>query len=465
MHSKKLRVIIPILGQGSVVHIIRTGILDGMKEYCEPVIVLSWNDQSLTAELQSKSYEVHLLPEYRVSDAYIALRQQINAWYLNTVLKSASTRIQEKYMEQYMPRKKRIKKFLSRARQRAKQVLQPHHYKKLLAKEAALITSEKTYRIHKEWFASLNGEGLFTVTPFIQQVELIARIAHEKKIPVIASIHSFDNVTKRDWPAFAFDHYIVWNKYNKAELQRIHAGLSDDDITIAGAPQFDFHFVKPQITKAEWCAAMNIPAGKKIILYAGGPQTLFPNETQYLRHLSDAFENGIINDDAIIFFRSHPLDDMQRWKKNISAKNIIFDEAPSGTEKKDHTNVLHKDVEQLMNTLRYTDLHINLCSTISVDGSAFHKPQIGPAYDETPGFSSYLLKQMYQQEHYLPIMKTGSVQLADSKKKLIELVNEALASPENFTKHSTDCLHEIITYTDGQSANRVIHILKKFFAQ
>jgi hypothetical protein len=292
----------------------------------------------------------------------------------------------------------------------------------------------------------------------------MARILRESGKRIIASIHSFDNVTKRGWASTFFDHYIVWNKYNKSELERIHPPLKEKNaVTVAGAAQFDFHFNDYRWSKEEWLKRLNLPANKKIILYAGGSVSLLPNEPQYLVHLHEAFENGDISDDNIILFRCHPLDKKERWIKFIgNSRHIYFDESPHGEKKLDQVNVVEDDIKRLMSTLSYTDIHINVVSTMSVDGSAFNKPQIGPHYDIVDPKGEELFRKMYFQEHYLPIMRSEVVTLAHNKKEFISIVNEALANPGKFNKKSKSCIEEIVTYSDGQSTNRAVAAIKKF---
>jgi hypothetical protein len=460
------RILVTIVGQGSVTHIVRTGILQNMQSFCTPVVGILWDDESLRNELTELGIENHVFPPFTTSVPYYALRQKINVWYLSKILQSPSTTIQSRYLSQYASTKKNVKNKVKGLITSFKHNILPGYTTKLVANEKEELKKESVFSIYKNWFEALNIDGLYTITPFMQEVELLALICREKNLPIIAAVHSFDNLTKRGWTSVTFDHYIVWNKYNKAELKRIHSTLSDKNITISGAPQFDFHFnISNLPCKEEWLTKMKLPPRKKIILYGGGPATLFPNEPQYLQHLLEAFKNKQLLQDAIILFRSHPLDKMQRWKEATGeSEYIVYDKAPNGTIKLDYTNVTKYDVEQLITTLMYTDVHINLCSTMAIDGSVFKKPQIAPAYDEAKGARSDLLKSMYYQEHYLPILKSGNVHLASSEKELIALVNQALQYPTTLTQHADACVKEIITYTDGKSAERVSNKLKEFFS-
>jgi hypothetical protein len=98
---------------------------------------------------------------------------------------------------------------------------------------------------------------------------------------------------------------------------------------------------------------------------------------------------------------------------------------------------------------------------MTVDGSAYCKPQIAPFYDDVDKKNESKLRRIYYQEHFLPIVNTGGLALAHSKEELIRLVNEALEKPEKFTTKSERILEEIITYRDGRSTDRVVEVIRE----
>lgn len=464
----KPRVIIPIVGQGSIIHVIRTGMLDKMSEFVTPVIAMLWDQPDLVAELKAKGFEVTLMPAYNASAEYNALRAKITLWYSKYVLKSPTRIILRSYLDLYLPAKRVWKRKLRNALPELLFAAWPPYIKKLIREEAALIKQQSFYDAYYAWVQSLKADSIFTITPFLQEVELIARILKEDGKKIIASIHSFDNITTRQWPALFFDHYLVWNSINKAELERINPLLkANNEITICGAAQFDFHY-KQNFTwsREEWLAKLGLPADKKIILYAGGPVSLFKDEPQYLAHLNEAFKAGKINaSEAVILFRSHPLDKKERWHALVGdSPYIIYDAAQSGTEKFDYTNVTEDDLRKLMSTVKHADVQINFTSTMTIDGSVFYRPQIGPYYTELDkARKEKLTRMMYVQEHYLPITKSGAINMPESKEAFIDMVSEALQYPEKYTTHCDDCLDTMITYKDGQTTGRVISALKNFF--
>ena len=458
------RIIIPITGQGAMVHIVRSGLLENIAQFVQPVILLYWNDKNLQNELTQNGYEVHQMKFIPLSAKYNDIYYKLNLWYLNKVLKFNGIKIEDKLNQHYQNIQK---KFIKKLRNYYNLFLInfPFVVKNFLKTEEQIFQQEKIYTEYNQWMKELNIYGLFTVTPFLKEINFLARVLKNNQKKILASVHSFDNVTKRGWQPCMFDKYIVWNKYNKNELLYIFKSLKAEDVFIAGAPQFDFHY-NPQyiIPKNDWLKMLNMPADKKIILYAGGTITLFPTEPQYPKHLKDAIEQGLISKDVVILIRNHPLDTVERWKKFIGeSANIFYYEPQHGKEKLDYSNVTDNDLKMLVSTLHYCDVHINLCSTMTIDGSVFNKPQIAPYYDDVNKKGEPALRAVYYQEHYKPILKSNVIQLVSTKEELISTVNEALQTPEKFTQNCQTCISEIITYTDGNSTNRVTTIFKNFF--
>jgi len=281
---------------------------------------------------------------------------------------------------------------------------------------------------------------------------------------MIASILSFDNITKRGWIPVTYDMYMVWNYYNLDELHNIYPAIKEGTVHVVGAPQFDFYYQPEWLLPLDkWMKQVGINSkNKKIILYAGGPQDLFPDEPLYLRHIDEAIENNSIKDKPIVLFRCHPVDNIQRWKDAVgTSENIIIDTSWIGKDKLQFANITENDIKKLCSTLQYTDVHINVCSTMTLDGSAFSKPQIGPAY-LTNKRTSKLLKQMYFQKHFKPIVLGKGIELASSREELITKINEAMIAPSKFTNNSKQVLKDMITYTDNRATERVATLLFSF---
>ena len=460
----KKRLLVVISFSFSIRYIVRTGLLKSLKSYCEPVVALSWNEPDLIEELMKDGFEVVIIPATKTGSEYKDIRKRLDIWFRYFQVKSASNRIERKYLNQYLNFKTRLFRSLRDYWNIARLLL--FNYKKtLFRKEKTLLASDTNFNVVVDFVDSLNIDAVFTVTPFHHQEDFLLRAASSLGKQMITSILSFDNITKRGWIPVKYDLFMVWNRFNKQELHRIYPYSKQKQVDITGPAQFDFYFNDNYLfSKNDWKRVVGIPENfpGKIILYAGGPLSLFPQEPLLLKDIDNAIVEGFIAENTIVLFRCHPVDQIERWKKVIgTSKNIFFDISWTGKEQLGLTNVTDVDIRKLCSTLFYTDVHINLCSTMTVDGSAYKKPQIGPAYISGNKRSSKLLAEMYNQEHFLPIMRTKSLRLAKSKSEMVSLINEMLASgykPRNQEK----MLREIITYADGKNTERVTQTILNF---
>ncbi len=461
----KKRVAVTISFSFSVRYLVRTGLLEKLRLFAEPVVCIFWNQEDLIEELKSKGFEVHVLPASQQGKQYRETRLKIDYWFRYFKLKSKQKNLEHRYLEKFRATKKII---IDRLREyyNAAKFLIPGYAKRIHRREKRLLITDTNYNAMLQLVDELNIDAVFTVTPFHNKEDIFLRAAKARNKKMITSILSFDNIVKRGWLPVNYDCYIVWNKHNAAEIRRIYKDaveLNNNSVYIEGAPQFDFYKMPEYILpKENWLQLVGLPNNdRKIILYAGGPDLLFPQEPQFLKHIDDALDNGRINGDPIVLFRCHPIDKVDRWKNIIgNSKNIYFDSSWAGASKLSYANVTDTEIAKLCSTLYYTDLHINVCSTMAVDGSAFNKPQIAPAYDEEYPNSKHPIRNLYYQEHFVPIVNTNGIAMADDRNKLIDLINEALIHPEKFITDCENVLKEIITYTDGKCTERVIKILE-----
>jgi hypothetical protein len=460
--NSKNRLLITLSFSFSIRYIIRTGLLEKISAFTDPIIVLTWEQTDLIEELTKKGYEVHILPAVKQGVEYNNIRRKINYWFAQFRLGNYK-KIQERYLSLYLPLRNKFLKWIVKQYNIVRLYI-PGKTTKLFQEEARLLTSDTNYQEIVNWIESLHASAVFTITPFHSREDIFLRACKQVGLKMITSILSFDNITKRGWIPVTYDMYMVWNYYNLNELYSIYPETKQTTVHVVGAPQFDFYNKQEWLLPLDkWKSQVGLDSNnKKIILYAGGPKDLFPEEPLYLKHIDEAINNNTIKDRPIVLFRCHPVDNIQRWKDAVgTSENIIFDTSWTGKDKLQLANITENDIKKLCSTLQYTDVHINVCSTMTLDGSAFSKPQIGPAY-LTNKRTTKLLKQMYFQKHFMPIVLGKGIELTNSKEELIAKINEALQTPSKFTSNSMQVLTDMITYTDNRATERIATLLFGF---
>ena len=103
---------------------------------------------------------------------------------------------------------------------------------------------------------------------------------------------------------------------------------------------------------------------------------------------------------------------------------------------------------------------------MTIDGAILDKPQIGPAFDESPGRKfDRAARELYIREHYLPITNSGGLEVAYSFDQMIYAINDALDNPEKNHDGRKNIIEEISTFDDGNASDRVYSALLSFIDQ
>lgn len=334
----------------------------------------------------------------------------------------------------------------------------------LYKSERNLLKSDTNFPEYIEWLKSLDLDAVFSVTPFHKQEDILLSAGNCLGLKMMASILSFDNITKRGWIPITYHQYVVWNDRNKKELLKLYPSVKTNQVHVCGAPQFDFYFMADRILPIDqWRLINGIGTPRPTIFYSGGAADLFPNEMQYVKDLLFQIEAGLIRNNPFILFRSHPADNPDRWITAFSgSQNIGFQSSWGKHNGSLYSDVSEIEISNLCSTLFYTDVHVSLCSTMTVDGSAFDKPQIAPFYDSTNRRNERRLRQLYDQEHYQDIIASGALRFVTSKDAWAEVINHSLLHPEECEKHRRMLLKKVIHFNDGKSTARVVDAIERF---
>ncbi len=461
------RVLIPITISFSVRYVVRTGLLDRIAAVAEPVLATTWDDPALTAEMGQRGIEVVTLPAPAITPATQQALADLDVAFRRR-LRSPSTRIDLALRLLRRPtsirwrRRAAFERDLFRARATSSLAVRRTAMEAALDAEAGLAEATAFLGEHRI-------DAIFTITPYVVQELLVLHAANRLGLPAATSILSFDNLTTRPPLPVAFDRYLLWNRFNEAELLRGDPRANPADVELVGPAQFDF-YADPALIEPEaaWRQRLDLPATGPTVLYGAGPPAISPNEPQYVDHLLDGIADGRLPADLRVVLRRHPIDPPARWERFRGHRSVIFDDPGAigqDSLRPGQVGLGLAQVRSLCSTLAHTDVHVNASSTMTLDGAFFDKPQIGPAYDAVgPRRYGRVARDLYRREHFEAIMASGGLELATDPDSLVSLVSAALSDPARLTGQRRAMLQELCTYLDGRCTDRVAAGFERFLA-
>ncbi|MEZ5323252.1 MAG: CDP-glycerol glycerophosphotransferase family protein [Microthrixaceae bacterium] len=465
--TNRPRVLIPITIHFAVRYVVRTGLLDRIREVCEPVLALTWDDPDLVTDLSADGTEVLRLPDPLVE---APIRQAVAVLNANFTyrLASPSTRIDHRRQYVDRPMRIRLRRELSRWRTNTA-ALRPGAEEAARQSLRSLLATESNLAAYLDVLDRHRIDSVLSVTPFVSQEFVLLHAAASRGLPLICSVLSFDNVTTRPPFPVRFDRYLVWNRFNREELLRGVDGLNPADIAVVGPAQFDF-YARPELVdeRAAWCAALDVPVDAPTVLYGAGPPTVAPHEMQYVDHLLAGIADRRLPADLVVVLRRHPTDRPERWERFGDHPSVRFDDPGaigSDVRRPGQTNLDDRQIRHLCTTLAHTDVHVNVSSTMTLDGACFDKPQIGPAYD-VDGVRRHRRRaeDLYRREHFVAIVGSGGLELSGGPAELVSQVRSALDEPGRLSTRRRAMLEAVCTYTDGRCTERVADEVTRFIA-
>ena len=110
----------------------------------------------------------------------------------------------------------------------------------------------------------------------------------------------------------------------------------------------------------------------------------------------------------------------------------------------------------LANTMRHSDVVINVASTLAIEAAIFDTPVVNIAFDgETPSDWVRSARRYYRFTHYMNITRHGAVRIAESPEQLIGSVGSYLADPSLDREGRRRVVAEQCQFLDGRAAERV----------
>ncbi len=268
------------------------------------------------------------------------------------------------------------------------------------------IRNTKFYKEVREILVVNSSEKLFCSHQRGVQCAPIFAAAQDLGIETITVIYSWDNLPKARM-ALQADKYLVWSDYMQQELKLYYPEIKEQQIFVTGTPQFEcYHQPENIIPKEVFYERYNLDTHKKIICYSGDDVLTCPDDPLYLADLADELVKHNLEAEYQILLRRCPVDISGRFDAIISKYPDLIRQAPPLWNFETNSNwitiyPLPDDVKLLVSTAYYSDVVVNLGSTMAFDFGMFKKPCIYINYDQEVKVNpNWSVQKIYNFQHF-----------------------------------------------------------------
>ncbi|MEP6804602.1 MAG: UDP-glycosyltransferase [Flavobacterium sp.] len=285
--------------------------------------------------------------------------------------------------------------------------------------------------------------------------------AQKLGIPTATFIFSWDNLPKATM-VVETDFYFVWSEHMKNELLHYYPNIKETQIFITGTPQFESHFDTTKIvSKDEFFEKHQLDPNKKYICYSGDDFTTCPDDPQYLSDVADAVRELNNEGNSLgIIFRRCPVDFSNRYDKVLEKnKDIIKSIAPLWQKVgEDWDTILPtiEDVELQINTIKHTEMVLNLGSSMVFDYVAHQKACAFINYDvQNKVDKNWSVSKIYKYVHFRSMPNKNAVLWLNSPQDIKEKIKLGLV-PQSETIANAQKWFEVINQHPPQNVSERI---------
>lgn len=291
----------------------------------------------------------------------------------------------------------------------------------------------------------------------------IAPISAAQKlgIPTGTFIFSWDNLPKATM-VVETDYYFVWSEHMKKELLHYYPNVKENQVFITGTPQFESHFeMEKLVSKDAFFNQYKLDLNKKYICYSGDDFTTCPDDPQYLSDVADAVRELNNQGNAIgIIFRRCPVDFLNRYDLVLEKnKDIITPIAPLWKKVGEDWNAIlptQEDVTLQMNTIKHTEMVVNLGSSMVFDYVSFKKPCAFLNYDVPNKLDkNWSVSKIYNYIHFRSMPNKNAVLWLNSAQEIATQILIGLNRPEDNVENAEEWFEKINQSPQDLASKRI----------
>lgn len=308
---------------------------------------------------------------------------------------------------------------------------------------------------------TLQPAALVTTGPFRYDEPAVVVAAKNLRIPTLALITSWDNLSTKARLVLKYDGYLLWSEQMRRELLHFYPGTARVPSYVVGAPQFDTFFQpRFQRSREAFCASQGLDPRRPLIVYALGSPN-FLREHHGAAYLAGRVAQGDLGDVQLLI-RPHPVFDNGKEAealRGISPHVVVQRTGAAGAAGAALTERSQDEcqITEWVNTFRHADVLVNLSSTVVIDAAIFDRPVVNLNYDPEPGRPNQALVKDANHcwTHFKPIAESGGVWLVNEPDEMVEAVKGYLQHPELHRAQRRWVAEYVCGHLDGCSGERM----------
>jgi len=299
------------------------------------------------------------------------------------------------------------------------------------------------------------------IAPLVYQAEKL-------KIKTASFIFSWDNLASKGRMAANFNYYLVWSDLMKSELQEFYSSIKEKDIEVVGTPQFEPYVLdRYKVSEEEFVSKFQINPDLKTICFSCGDIATSKNDELYIETIANAIQEGKIKEVNFII-RTSPAEDPIRFSKFVQKFPFIKWNYPKwNLSRENHQESWSQripsveDIRDLRSLLQYSDLNINMLSTMSLDFIQFDKPVINTVFGNSKN-GLYDDQRFLKYAHIKNIVKSKATKIVKNQQELINAINLYLNNSALYSENRKELLQLQVSKPLENTGKRIAETLMKW---
>ncbi len=439
----------------AVRNFLRSEFIGLVNEFADIVVLISPGDESLERELRQAGHRVEPLIKCRYPRRYTSINGFLTAAH-NRRTGFWDTALW-KYLLSHSTPLKRC--YLELLRLSTRPLSRSPYYEYLSAVNYRLLADLKLERSYESLFEQVQPNLVISTHPFSLDELPVTLLAKQRGIATMGVILSWDNLCYKGPLPVEHDYYPVWGETMRAELLMHKPHLADERIIVVGTPQFDFH-LRPDLvwSREEFFARIGGDPSRRLITYGGDVSLVFPDEAEFVARLWRAIEDGKVQDHPQLLVRLHPHDNTDRLEevRRRCPGVLISRPWPYDPRRFWWFTPELEHLALLSNTIRYSDVGLNVSSTITLDFAIMDKPIISIAFpgaegNRKPGYVCY----SYDIYNYRKVIELGAARLSKSFDQMLGNINFYMENPSADRAARRELVRSVCGPVDGRACQRM----------